>query len=113
MSTPEFTSADAYWDQIGPKILGVVEDRIDNGETDKLPGTLLMRLAEQYLKYLEKKAAEAEGEEDEYLTPLQAIDQEGLPHEAKLEILQGYITQLEADHTAATERMKELLVGDA
>lgn len=113
MSEPIFDSADAYWERVGHKVLGEVERRLDMGEGDGLPGTLLMRLAEQYLKYLERKAKEAESEEAEYLTPLEAIDQEGLPLETKIEILTTYMQQLQDDHEKATAKLAELTTGGA
>jgi hypothetical protein len=98
---------DLYWEEMGGKVLGELNRRLDSGEGKDLPGTLLMRLAELYLKRLEKLAAEAD-EEVEYLTPLQAIDQEGLPIESKIEILSGYVEQLKTDLSAATARLEEL-----
>lgn len=67
-----------------------------------------MRLAEQYLKYLDKKAQEQE-EVAHYLTAMEAIDQEGLPGEVKIQILCDYIEKLEADKIIASERLAELM----
>lgn len=111
MSTPE--SSDSYWEQIGGQVLGELDRRLRSGEAKDLPGTLLMRLAEQYLKWLDKQAEKAAQEESEYLTPLEAIDQEGLPVERKIEILQVYMDQLVADHKLAEEKLKELISGNA
>jgi hypothetical protein len=85
-----------------------LERRLESHEEAKdLPGTLLMRLVEQYLRYLDKKAKEEE-EELHYLTPLEAIDQPGLPVENKIEILTEYLKKLEEDKTQAQERLNEL-----
>lgn len=101
-------SPDEYWAEVGTKVLGELNRRLTTTEARELPGTLLMRLAEQYMKHLEKKQ-QADAEMDmEWLTPLQAIDQEGLPVESKIEILAIYMDQLQKDHQTATIRLLEL-----
>ena len=102
---PELT--DEYWDRIGGKVLSEVERRLDGGDVKDLPGTLLMRLAELYLKRLEQKAKEEE-EELHYMSALEAIDQEGLPVESKIQILTDYLAKLESDREEAEARLAEL-----
>lgn len=101
------TSED-YWNKIGGQVLTELERRLGHGADAKdLPGTLLMRLAEQYLKYLDKKAQEQE-EEAHYMTAMEAIDQEGLPLDVKVQILSDYIVKLEEDMMQAVTRHAEL-----
>lgn len=102
------TESDAYWNRIGGQVLAELERRLGHdADAADLPGTLLMRLAEQYLKYLDKRAQEEE-EEQHYMTAMEAIDQEGLPPDAKVQILTDYIAKLEEDLTVATNRLTEL-----
>jgi uncharacterized protein (DUF2267 family) len=102
------SESDAYWEKIGGKVLRELDRRLDTDEAGELAGTLLMRLAEQYLKYLEKQAAQEE-EEQHFMTAMEAIDQEGIPIASKIEILTDYIDKLESDHKGATDRLAELL----
>lgn len=100
--------SEAYWNRIGASVLSELERRLgDDDSAADLPGTLLMRLAEQYLKYLDKKAQEQD-EELHYMTAMEAIDQPGLPAESKVTILTDYITKLEADLVLAQDRLKEV-----
>jgi hypothetical protein len=109
MSSLETSSA--YWEKIGKSVLAELERRLgDEADARDLPGTLLMRLAEAYLKYLDKQAQEQE-EELHYMTALEAIDQEGLPLESKVEILTDYLAKLDEDRRIAIERLEELTSG--
>jgi hypothetical protein len=101
-------SPDSYWDRIGGQILEELDRRLGTSDAEDLPGTLLMRLAEQYLKYLEKRAKESEENDGSYMTALEAIDQEGLPDETKKQILTDYIGKLEEDLAACRARLEEL-----
>lgn len=102
------TESEQYWNRIGGQVLRELERRLgDHEDASDLPGTLLMRLAEQYLKYLDKKAADEE-EELSFMTAMEAIDQEGLPLESKAQILTDYIAKLESDHTIAINRLSEV-----
>lgn len=106
-SSPE--TSEVYWNDIGGKVLAELERRLGSeADARELPGTLLMRLAEKYLQYLDKLQREEE-DEKQYMTALEAIDQEGLPLGNKIEILRDYIDKLEEDHTIALERLGELL----
>ncbi len=97
-----------YWDRIGGSVLEELERRLSDGNAaENLPGTLLMRLAEQYLRYLDKKAQEQE-DAPEYMTAMEAIDQPGLPADAKIQILKDYLDKLDNDRSVAAERLKEL-----
>lgn len=75
-----------------------------------LPGTLLMKVAESYLKYLERKQAfEESKQEAEKLDPLDVIDQPGLGAERRVVILGQYLEELEDFWQRASKRMEELL----
>lgn len=104
------TESEAYWNRIGGKVLGELERRLGHdADAADLPGTLLMRLAEQYLKYLDKMAQEKD-EEQHYMTAMEAIDQEGLPIESKVAILTDYLAKLDEDRETASKRLEELLL---
>lgn len=99
---------ETYWEDIGGKVLTELERRLSEGSSAAdLPGTLLMRLAEKYITYMEKLARQEEADIP-YMTAMDAIDQEGLPIENKIQILQDYISKLESDHTIAINRLAEL-----
>lgn len=75
-----------------------------------LPGTLLMKVAESYLKYLERKQAYEESKQEaEKLDPLDVIDQPGLGAERRVVILGQYLEELEDFWQRASKRMEELL----
>lgn len=110
-TTPKFEKMPAF-EKLGELVMDELERRLGDPEDAKgLPGTLLMRLAEQYIKYLEKQDAQ-EAAMQELLavtvTPLQMIDQEGLSDERKLEILYAYLKQIEEEWVAASARLVEL-----
>lgn len=101
-------NSEDYWNRIGGQVLSELERRLGHGaDAADLPGTLLMRLAEQYLKYLDKKAQEEE-EEQHYMTAMEAIDQEGLPIESKIIILKDYIEKLRGDLVEAEAKLEEV-----
>lgn len=100
--------APIFWESIGEKVLKELERRLGSAsDAADLPGTLLMRLAEMYIKFLEKEAAN-KSENVEYMTALEAIDQEGLPVETKKQILADYIAKLEEDVRLAQAKMEEI-----
>lgn len=110
-TTPKFDKMPEF-EKLGELVMDELERRLkDKNDAKGLPGTLLMRLAEQYIKYLEKKDAQ-EAAMQELLaitvTPLQMIDQEGLSVERKLEILYAYLKQIETEWVAASARLVEL-----
>lgn len=109
MSNKTPQRSEEYWNNIGSAVLTELERRLgEESDARDLPGTLLMRLAEKYLQYLDKVAKEAD-EEKHYMTAMEAIDQEGLPLDSKVEILKDYIDKLEEDHTIALERLHVLI----
>lgn len=96
------------FEQIGQNVLRELSRRLSiPAAAESLPGTLLMKLAENYLRYLEKKTIEGGGE-PLTLAALEIIDTDGITLERKVEIMQQYLDDLEAEWRAASERMAEL-----
>lgn len=99
---------EVFWDRLGSKVMRELERRLTDRETaSEVPGTLLMGLADRYIKHLERKAAQEETQ-TEYMTALEAIDQEGLPDDVKIQILKDYIEKLNEDIVEATTRLSQL-----
>lgn len=96
---------------IGQGVLEELSRRLGTPElAQDLPGTLLMKVAESYLKYLEKKQAFEESKQEAVkLDPLDVIDQPGLGVERRVVILGQYLEELEDTWTRASSRMEELL----
>lgn len=96
---------------IGQGVLEELNRRLGTPElAQDLPGTLLMKVAESYLKYLERKQAfEESKQEAEDIDPLDVIDQPGLGPERKVVILGQYLEELEDYWQRASARMEELL----
>lgn len=99
------------FEQIGQGVLEELNNRLGNADrAGDLPGTLLMKIAESYLKYLERKQQIEEAKlNQEKLDPLEMIDLEGLDLDARIEILAEWIEECEKDWTNASARMAELL----
>lgn len=82
---------------------------------EDLPGTLLMKVAMDYVRYLaERNAIEQAKLNQEKVDPLEMIDQPGLNLSMRVEILAEYLEEVEDYWTRASARMAELLeeVGD-
>lgn len=102
--TPDF-------DAIGQGVLEELNRRLGSPElAQDLPGTLLMKVAESYLKYLERKQAFEEAKANiEKLDPLEMIDQPGLSLDMRIEILSEWIEEVENYWQAASARMEQLV----
>lgn len=109
---PGFEEEQAFdYEQMGENVLGELSRRLRTPAlAEGLPGTLLMKLAENYLKYLERKQLNDEGKPENHpVTALEIIDQPGLSVEKKFEIMNDYIGQLEDEWKQASERMVEIV----
>lgn len=70
-----------------------------------LPGTLLMKVAMDYVKHLEKRNELEEAKlAQEKLDPLEMIDQPGLPITLRMQVLNEYLTELDEARAAAATR---------
>lgn len=108
MSLANNIDNEVFWDKLGSKVMRELEHRLTDQElASEVPGTLLMGLADRYIKHLEKKAALEEAT-TEYMTALEAIDQEGLPDDVKITILNDYIEKLNEDIAEARSRLEQL-----
>jgi len=75
-----------------------------------LPGTLLMKVAMDYVKHLEaRNAIERAKLEQVKLDPLEMIDQPGLSLAHRINILHDYIDDVEEAWRAASVRIEALL----
>lgn len=75
-----------------------------------LPGTLLMKVASDYVKHLEKRNEIEQAKlEQEHEDPLVVVAQPGLPWEMRFEIINDYTDELETQWRAASVIMVELL----
>lgn len=99
------------FDAIGQGVLEELNRRLGNPElAQDLPGTLLMKVAESYLKYLERRQQFEEAKANiDKIDPLDMIDQEGLTVDMRIEILGEYIGDLEDYWGRASERMEQLM----
>lgn len=99
------------FDEIGQGVLEELNRRLGSPElAQDLPGSLLMKVAESYLKYLERKQTFEEAKaEQEKLDPLEIIDQPGLGVTKRVEILGQYLEEIEIEWQKASTRMEELL----
>jgi hypothetical protein len=99
------------FEAIGQGVLEELNRRLGSPElAEQLPGTLLMKVAESYLKYLERKQQFEEAKANiEKIDPLEMIDQPGLTITMRTEILSEYIDDLEGYWRAASDRMAELM----
>jgi hypothetical protein len=106
----KFDKIDGF-DVIGARVLAELNRRLGSpGDAADLPGTLLMTLAQNYLKYLERQeAAEASKEAEHVTSALEMIDKEGLSVARKVEILTDFIDQVETEWREASARLVELL----
>lgn len=97
------------FEKIGEDVLAELGRRLETkAGRETLPGTLLMKLAENYLKYLEKKQAQEGDRHEEVLTALEIIDQPGLSIDKKYEILEAYIDELQDELRTVSVRMEEI-----
>lgn len=70
-----------------------------------LPGTLLMKVAMDYVKHLEKRNEIEEAKLAlEKLDPLEMVDQPGLPLVLRMEVLSEYLDELDEARRAAGAR---------
>lgn len=99
------------YDAIGLGVLEELNRRLGTPElAQDLPGTLLMKVAESYLKYLERRQQFEEAKANiDKIDPLDMIDQEGLTLDMRVEILSEYIDDLENFWTTASARMEQLM----
>lgn len=99
------------FDAIGQGVLEELNRRLGSPElAQDLPGTLLMKVAESYLKYLERKQQFEEAKANiEKLDPLEMIDQEGLTLDMRIQILGEWLEEVESYWQAASTRMAELV----
>lgn len=77
---------------------------------EDLPGTLLMKVAMDYVKHLEERNKIEEAKlNQEQLDPLEMIDQPGLSHAMRIEILAEWLEEVEGYWRTASVRMEEIL----
>src|SRR5438067_712307 len=76
----------------------------------ELPGTLLMKVAMDYVKHLERRNELLAAKQDqEKIDPLDVIDLPGLDVERRVVILAEYLGDIEEAWQRASKRMEELL----
>lgn len=76
----------------------------------ELPGTLLMKVAMDYVKHLERRNDIEQAKLDqEQVDPLEIVQQPGLPLDMRFEILSDYIEELEGAWRGASEIMETIL----
>jgi hypothetical protein len=102
--TPDF-------DAIGQGVLEELNRRLGSPElAADLPGSLLMKVAESYLKYLEKKQAYLESQgETVKVNPMEMINQPGLTLARRVVILSEYLWELETIWREASTLMVALM----
>jgi hypothetical protein len=95
-------------DDIGEKVIAELQRRLNSPrDAAEIPGTQLMQIAQRYLAYLES-TLQADEDEREKLTPLEAIDKPGLALEVRYQIMQDYLQELEAEWQTAFARFNEI-----
>lgn len=99
------------FDRIGEGVMMELNRRLGAPElAQDLPGTLLMKVAMDYVKHLEKRNEIEQAKLDqEHIDPLEMIDQPGIPLDMRIEILYEYIGELETYWTTSSNRLEELL----
>jgi hypothetical protein len=99
------------FDAIGTRVMVELNRRLGSPElAQDLPGTLLMKVAMDYVKHLEERNRIEQAKlNQEKLDPLEMIDQPGLTVAMRIEILSEYIEELEGYWKDASTRMAELL----
>lgn len=105
------SNADNSYENMGEAVLDELDRRLSNPEEARdLPGTLLMNLAKDYLKYKQEKLAlERAKLEEKKLDPLSMIDQPGLGKDRRIAILAEFLADVEDVWRRASTRMEELL----
>ena len=84
--------------------------RLGNSEkAADLPGTLLMRLVEQYIKAVEKRNEIEQAKlEQEEIDAMEMIDQPGLPLDYRVEMLEEFLGEIQDVWLAGSARLEEL-----
>jgi hypothetical protein len=103
--------SDVNFDQIGGLVMEELNRRLGSEElAQDLPGTLLMKVAMDYVKHLEaRNAIEKAKLEQVRVDPLEMIDQAGLSLEQRIMILSEYLDDIETTWREASQRIVELL----
>lgn len=85
------------FDQIGERVMVELNRRLGSPElAQDLPGTLLMKVAMDYVKYLEQRNAIEQAKLDaEKVDPIEMVNQPGLPLEMRWEIIDAYLDEVE------------------
>lgn len=99
------------FDSIGVRVIEELQRRLSSPElAQDLPGTLLMKFAESYLKAIEKRnEIEAAKLENKSTNPLEMIDQSGMALPYRYAMLLEYLTELEEWWVTASARMVEIV----
>lgn len=95
------------FDSIGQGVIQELYRRLGSAElAQDLPGTLLMKFAESYLKAIEKRnEIEAAKLESKTMNPLEMIDQPGMALPYRYTMLLEYLNELEEWWKTASARM--------
>lgn len=98
------------FEEMGENVLKELSRRLRVPELARgLPGTQLLKLAENYMKYLERKHLQDTANPDTHpVSAIEIIDQQGISLEKKHEIMGEYLDQLEREWKEASQRMAEL-----
>lgn len=105
------SQAEVSFEQIGGLVMNELHRRLGAPElAQDLPGTLLMKVAGDYIKHIERRNEIEQAKlEQEHVNPLEIVDQEGLPLEMRFEILTEYLDEVESAWRHASARMEDLL----